>query len=82
MADGRPCRISDYMGLRAYIAAHPSRHPSGLYAGSAVALPDFLCRHAAAFNGSQAVTDMALEWGLHGRRLDGPNAPASLPLTR
>lgn len=51
----------DYMA-RAYIAAHPSRHPSVRWFGRGLA--DFLAA-TPPFNGSQAVIDMArFEWAM------------------
>src|SRR5476651_119068 len=60
----------DYMA-RAYIAAHPSRHPSVRWFGRGLA--DFLAAPPP-FNGSQAVIDMArFEWAM-GDAFDGPDA--------
>jgi len=60
----------DYMA-RAYIAAHPSRHPSVRWFGRGLA--DFLAA-TPPFDGSQAVIDMArFEWAM-GDAFDGPDA--------
>jgi Putative DNA-binding domain len=60
----------DYMA-RAYIAAHPSRHPSVRWFGTGLA--DFLAA-TPPFDGSQAVIDMArFEWAM-GEAFDGPDA--------
>ena len=60
----------DYMA-RAYIAAHPSRHPSVRWFGRGLA--DFLAA-TPPFNGSQAVIDMArFEWAM-GEAFDSTDA--------